>query len=397
MKIRRTIEKRLLQMASSFPAVTLMGPRQSGKTTLCRMVFPDKPYVSFEALDHRARAIRDPRGLLAEYPNGAIFDEVQRAPDLLSYLQDVIDEAPEPGRWILTGSANLLLLDSVSQSLAGRTALLTLLPLSLEELLRFDGAPPETLDRVLLGGSYPAVYDRGLPFSDWYDAYVTTYVERDVRAILKVGDLLAFQTFLELCAGRTAQLLNLSSLGSDCGITHSTAKAWLSVLEASYLAVRLPPWSSNVNKRLVRTPKLHLLDTGMVCHLLGIRTVEQLRLHPLRGSIFESWVVSEVLKARAHRGLPYSASFFRDRKGQEVDLLVGRGDPLVAVEVRAGQTVASDFFRGFGVLRSLAERDPLVARVESVVVYGGEAAQKWSQADVLPWAAIHEYEWARGG
>lgn len=261
--IARVPEPRLRDLAAKFPVVTVTGPRQSGKTTLCRAVFPDKPYVSLEAPDIQDFARRDPRAFLAERRGGAIIDAIHRVPELLSYLQTMLDEDPARGRFVLTGSANFALLRSVGQSLAGRTALLELLPLSLEEVRRFDRPPTELLD-VLWRGSAPALHDRALKPLDWYPSYVATYVERDVRSILNVGDLVAFQTFLRLCAGRVGQLVNLSSLGADTGINHGTARAWLSVLEAGYISWRLPPLHANFGKRLVKTPKLHFFDSGMV-------------------------------------------------------------------------------------------------------------------------------------
>jgi predicted AAA+ superfamily ATPase len=389
MPIERTLHKRLLAAARHFPVVTVTGPRQSGKTTLCRMAFPDKPYVSLEAPDVRRWAARDPRGFLAEHRGGAVFDEVQREPELLSYLQVEVDREPARGRFVLTGSANLALLGSVSQSLAGRTALLELLPLSLDELRRFPDAPAD-LWQALFRGGYPAPFDRGIPAGEWYGAYVGTYVERDVRQALNVGKLAAFQSFLALCAGRTAQLTNLSGVGADAGVTHATAGAWLSVLEAAYLVHRLPAFSANVRKRLVRAPKLHFVDSGLACWLLGIRDAEQLRHHPLAGAIFESWVVAEVLKAQAHAGERPRLHHYRDRKGTEVDLVVARGDTWIAVEAKLGQTVAGDFFRG---LDAFAGTSGGRHSVERVVVYGGEAAQRREGVAVLPWSRVPSYRW----
>jgi len=390
--ILRTLESRLLALARKFPVVTVTGPRQSGKTTLCRAAFADLPYVSLEAPDIQAFARQDPRAFLAQRRDGAILDEVHRVPELLSYLQVLVDERPAAGRFILSGSANFALLQTLGQSLAGRTALLELMPLSLEEIRRFPEHPVELLD-LLWRGSYPAVYDRRLEPQDWYPSYVATYVERDVRTILNVGDLVAFQTFLRLCAGRTGQLLNLSALGADAGITHNTAKAWLSVLEAGYVAWQLTPFHANVTKRLIRTPKLHLFDTGLACYLLGIRSADQLREHPLRGAIFETWVASEVLKSRLHRGLEPSLCFYRDRKGTEVDLLVELGRELLAIEVKSGQTIATDFF---GPLQSFAA---LVASarprraVRGFLVYGGDEAQDRSAGTVVPWSGLDRRAW----
>lgn len=390
--IRRTLEPRLRSLAEKFPVITVTGPRQSGKTTLCRAVFPHKPYVSLEPPDVQEFARRDPRQFLAERPDGAVLDEVHRVPELLSYVQTVVDEKPTVGRFVLTGSANFALLESLGQSLAGRTALLELLPLSLEEVRRFPDPPTDLLD-LLVRGSAPATYDRRLTPDDWYPSYVATYVERDVRMILNVGDLIAFQTFLRLCAGRSGQLVNLSSLGADAGLTHVTAKAWLSVLEAGYVAWRLPPFHANVTTRLVKTPKLHFFDTGMVCYLLGIRSADHLREHPLRGAIFETWVASEIRKARVHRGEAPSLSFFRDRKGHEVDLIVDLGRELLAVETKSGQTVASDFFAGLRELdRVIAAARPR-RRSVSFVVYGGSESQQRSAGRVLPWSAIDTQAW----
>ncbi len=392
--IQRTLAAKLTALARRFPIVTVTGPRQSGKTTLCRASFPDKPYVSLEAPDMREFALRDPRGLLADYAKGAVFDEVQRAPELLSYLQGEVDERPARGRFILTGSANFALLQSVSQSLAGRTGLLQLLPLSLDEIRRFPDAPRE-LFTLLWQGSYPALYDRRLEPRDWFGAYVGTYVERDVRQILNVTDLGAFQTFLRLCAGRSGQLLNASALGADAGVTHNTARAWLSVLETSYLAFRLQPYHANLNTLLVKTPKLHFYDSGLLCYLLGITRPEQVREHPLRGAIFESWVVSEIVKVRAHLGLTANITFFRDRKGLEVDAILERGADLVAVETKSGQTVAADFFnalRSFTAM--LGTRKRSAAKVTALVVYGGTQQQHRSEATVIPWSKLDEVDWS---
>ena len=390
--ITRALEPRLRSLARKFPVVTVTGPRQSGKTTLCRAVFPDKPYVSLEAPDIQDFARRDPRQFLAERRDGAVLDEVHRVPELLSYVQALVDETPGPGRFVLTGSANFALLQSLGQSLAGRTALLELLPLSLEEVRRFPRPPTDLLD-LLWRGSAPATYDRGLAPGDWYPSYVATYVERDVRTILNVGDLVAFQTFLRLCAGRTGQLLNLSALGADAGLTHTTAKSWLSVLEAGYVTWRVPPFHANVGTRLVKTPKLHFFDTGMVCHLLGIRSADQLREHPLRGAIFETWVASEIHKVRVHRGLSPGLTFFRDRKGREVDLIVERGQDLLAVETKSGQTVADDFFAGLRAFDAVVATARPRPRVRGFVVYGGEMAQDRTAGTVVPWSALDAQAW----
>ncbi|MDO8836490.1 MAG: ATP-binding protein [Vicinamibacterales bacterium] len=386
--IRRNIEPVLLRHAKTFPVVTVTGPRQAGKTTLCRAAFPDKPYVSLEPPDVRQFAHDDPRGFLAQYADGAIIDEVQRVPDLLSYIQSDVDEHPIPGRFVLTGSANLTLHDTVSQSLAGRAAVLTLLPLTLDEVQRFNVDTIE-LDDVLWRGSSPAVFDRKIDPHDWYSSYVSTYVERDARALLNIGNLTNLQRFVSLCAGRTAQLINLSSLGADTGIRHATAGSWLSVLEASYLVWRLPPLHANVMTRLVKTPKLHFFDSGLVCYLLGIRTASQLRTHPLRGHIFETWVAAEVFKSQVNHGVAPALSFYRDRRGKEVDFLLDRGETFVAVEVKAGATIPSDAFdglRAFDLIAAAAWPDRQVIRR---VVFGGTEGQDRSYARVIPWNRVH--------
>ena len=280
--------------ARSFPSITLVGPRQSGKSTLARTTFPDYVHVNFERPDLQAEAQEDPRGLLARVRAGAILDEVQRVPRLLSWLQDDIDRDPRPGRFILTGSNQHALSDAVAQSLAGRTSVLTLLPPDLGELSRFP-SPPSDLWTALWTGAYPRIHDARIPADRWLASYVATYIERDVRQILNVVDLATFRTFLRLVAGRTAQESNLSALGSDAGVTQPTARAWLSVLESSFLLLRLPPWTRSTRKQLVKAPKIHLVDSGLAAHLLGIRSSTELSGHPLRGAIFESWVAAELI------------------------------------------------------------------------------------------------------
>ena len=387
MIVLRDLASALSRAAQNFPAVTLTGPRQSGKSTLCRSLFPSHRYISLEAVDARRFALEDPRAFLAGLPDGAVIDEVQRAPDLLSYLQGIIDEDPAPGRWILTGSQNLALLESVSQSLAGRTAVLHLLPFAHSETLRF-GAQPRTLDEVLLTGGYPRILDRELEPATWLSAYVATYLERDVRTIANVGDLTTFQRFVELCAGRTAQLLNYASLANDCGITQPTAKSWLSILETSYIVFRLPPFHRDVRKRIVKSPKLHFHDTGLACWLLGIRTSEQLSAHPLRGAVFETWVASEVRKHRLNRADARGLSFFRTRDGAEADLVLERTAGPVLVEAKAGTTPSSHLFDGSRRVRNLLANT--FPSCQLAVVYGGEEAQNRSVGKLIPWRQLHE-------
>lgn len=395
-RIQRRIEPTLLELARSFPVVTVTGPRQAGKTTLCRMAFPDKRYVSLEHPDQRRFALTDPRGFLAELEDGAILDEVQRAPDLLSYLQGMVDDDPEPGRFVLTGSSNLALRSDVTQSLAGRTALLELLPLDLEE--RIELAPVEDLWQAVWEGGYPAIHQRGVSADRWLSAYVASYVERDVRQLLAVTNLIAFQGFVELAAGHTGQLVNLSELGAGVGVSHNTAREWLSVLEASYLIQRLPPLHRNLRKRVVKAPKMHFLDSGLACRLLAIRSPDDLRRHPLRGAIFESWVAAEVTKAFVHRGLRPRLHHWRNHRGQKVDLVVDRGHDLLAVEVKSGATIHSSFFTPLERFAALAREavPPPAGGVHPLVVYGGTDRQNRTAGTVLPWREIQGYPWSSG-
>ncbi len=398
--IQRTLAKVLERAASQFPIVALTGPRQSGKTTLVRHVFSDYAYVSLELPDERAFALEDPRGFLGQFQGPVILDEAQRAPDLFSYIQVLVDEHPDgTGQFILVGPTDFLRLPSLSQSLAGRCAVLHLLPLSLAELQgrgpleletlgrRVPQAltpPPRSLLETLFAGFYPRIHDRELPPRDWLGSYYQTYVERDVRTVLNVGDIEAFGRFVRLCAGRSGQILNLSGLAADCGISHTTARRWLSVLQASFLVTLLGPHHRNFGKRLVKRPKLYFLDTGLLCYLLRIRSPEELFHRAERGAVFESFVVSEFLKNFLHRGREPSLSFWGDASGHEVDVLVDLGETLAAVEIKSGSTVASDFFRNLNFWRRLSGDD----KAPAALVYGGDRAFKRSGVVVYPWFAL---------
>lgn len=385
--IPRKLADKLLELAGYYPVVAVSGPRQAGKTTLCRATFPDKPYVSLESLDFREFATNDPRGFLAEYRQGAILDEIQQAPGLVSYLQTEVDERPQPGRFILTGSQHLAIAQTISQSLAGRCGLLTLLPPNLEELRGFSDLPDD-LFTLLWQGSYPRIYDRKIPADQWLGDYITTYVQRDVRQVVNVDDLLAFTGFLKLCAGRTGQEINLSALGGDAGVSHNTAKSWLSILEASYIIHRLPAWHANIRKQVVKAPKLHFFDSGLVCALLQIREPAQLKLHPLRGAIFESWVVAELYKALAHLGEQPQLHHYRESRGLEMDILLQRGTNLQAVEVKSGATAASDFFKGFNPFIERMRGAGFAGEIAAAVVYGGELSQQRSAARLVSWREV---------
>jgi predicted AAA+ superfamily ATPase len=355
------------------------------------MAFPGLPYTSLENPAQREFAQEDPVAFLARYRDGAVIDEVQRVPQILSYLQGAVDEDPRPGRFLLTGSQNLALVNAVTQSLAGRTTLTELLPLSLEEIRRFP-APPPDLDTLLWQGGYPRIYERGLPAQEWLADYTATYVERDVRQLVNVGDLLVFQTFLRLCASRTGQILNLASLAGDCGISQPTARSWLSVLEASYIAFRLPPFFANLGKRLIKSPKLYFYDTGLAASLLNIESPRQLETHPLRGALFETWAVAEIAKAHLHRGRRPRLSFYRDRGGLEIDLILERGADLIPVEIKSARTPSS---KAFSAIDRFAEvlggQGPRI--LDRVVVYGGDETQDRSVGRLLSWQNLDTYDW----
>ncbi len=390
--ITRDAATRLADLARYNPVVSVTGPRQSGKTTLCRATFPGLPYVSLEPLDVREFATADPRGFLASLPNGAIIDEAQRAPDLFSYLQTEVDRDPAPGRFVLTGSQQLGLMASVTQSLAGRTGLLELYPPSWAELKRFPSAPTELFE-VLWTGAYPRIFDRAIPPHQWLADYVATYVQRDVRQLLNVGDLRSFTTFLQLCAGSTAGETHLSRLGVDTGISHNTAKAWLSVLEATYLLFRVPGWHATFRKQVVKSAKLHFVDSGVACYLLGIREPDQLRTHPLRGALFESWVAAELLKRGAHQQLRRELHHYRDAAGLEVDLVSTDASSVTLIEAKSGATIASDFTEGVDRLaRGLRDRGD-ARTIATRVIHGGAARQTRGPTQLLPWHEIDQLTW----
>lgn len=385
--IRRNLEKVLRTRAADYPVVTVTGPRQSGKTTLCRSVFDHLSYVSLEPLDARDAARSDPRGFLGEHHAGAIIDEIQHVPELLAYLQSEVDHNPVPGRFVLTGSQNLSLVAHVSQSLAGRTAVLNLLPLSLDEVERFGRAANDLWPTLWTGG-YPRILDRGIPADVWLSDYVTTYIQRDVRQVLNIGDLVAFTQFVRLCAGRSGTVLNLSSLGADAGVSHNTARSWLSVLETGFICFRAPAWRTNTRKQEIKAPKLHFFDSGLVCNLLGIRTPDQLRHHPLRGQIFESWVASEIHKARANRGLPARIAHYRDAKGLEVDLVCETANGIVAIDAKSGATVVADLMRPLE--RFMADDDS----VDRIIMLGGADGPRRGRVRTCSWRRIQDLNWA---
>lgn len=376
----RALREKLEAMAGVYPIISLTGPRQSGKSTLLRDAFPAYRYVSLEDPDMRQFALEDPRGFLATYPRQAIFDEVQRVHALFSYMQTHVDLAGESGMYLLAGSQNFLLLESVNQSLAGRTAVLKLLPFSHRELRAADWLPA-TVDGEIFCGGYPRLYDRGIDPVNFYPYYIQTYVERDVRMVKNVGDLDRFVRFLKLCAGRIGQLVNFSSLANECGISVSTAQAWMSVLEASYICYLLRPDSNNFAKRLVKTPKLYFYDTGLACSLLEIQTAGQLATHYLRGGLFENMVISEFIKRSYAAGREPSLTFWLDSTGNEVDLLCYDGGEVMVYEIKSGATFNAKFFSGLQRWAALAG----VAPSRCAVIYAGERNLQTSQGRVIAW------------
>jgi uncharacterized protein len=381
---QRQANDTLLRLARGFPVLALTGPRQSGKTTLARSAFSQKPYVSLENPDERDFAESDPKRFLARFPEGAILDEVQRCPQLLSWLQGVVDERQVMGQFILTGSAQFDLIAGMSQSLAGRVGRVELLPMSLPEMAQ-GGCLPDSPDSLLLNGGYPAIYQRALAAADWFPNYVATYLERDVRQIIAVRDLSQFQRFVRMCAARSGQLLNLAALGADCGISAVTAREWLSVLEASYLVSRLPPYFQNFGKRLVKSPKLYFLDVGLMAWLLGIRDTASLSTHAARGALFETWVVSEMIKQRFNAGQPADLYFWRDSTGQEIDVLFETPEGLQAVEIKSGATFAADWTASLTKWRKFVGEAPTR---KPLLVYGGEESYERDVCHLTGWRDV---------
>ena len=378
--IKRHLAKKLTYLATKFPVLSVTGPRQSGKTTLVRSVFDHYEYHSLEDLNTREFAQNDPKGFLLGRTKGMIIDEIQQSPELLSYMQTVVDSSGKTGRFIITGSQNLLVAQNVSQTLAGRVAILQLLPFSIAEL-NTASLTVGNCDELMYTGLYPRIYDKEILPADWYPNYIHTYLERDIRMLKHVSNLNTFQKFLKLCAGRTGQLLNLTSLGNDCGITHNTAKAWISILEASYIVHLLRPYHKNFNKRIVKMPKLYFYDTGLVCALLGIKSAQELSTHYLKGSIFETLIIAELMKTRLNEGKEPDMYFWRDKRGNEIDCVVENGAELIKIEVKSGATINEDYFSGLKYWDKISGGDAK----NSYLVYGGAEEQKRTVAAVRTW------------
>jgi predicted AAA+ superfamily ATPase len=375
----RKLESILERLFLQYPAIALIGPRQSGKTTLAKKMWPNLPYVLLEAPDIREYAEKDPRAFLQNYPDGAILDEIQNVPHLFSYLQEIIDQKDKPGLFILSGSQNFVLNEKITQTLAGRIAIVKLLPLSFEEF-NID----ESLDKLMIKGNYPRVHRYDLDPVEFYRDYVHTYIERDVRQIKNITNLSTFQKFLSLCAGRAGQLLNISNLSVEAGVSLDTVRSWLSVMEANMLIYILKPYYENYSKRIIKTPKLFFTDTGLVCYLLGIRSKTQLENHPLRGAIFENFMITEILKHLLHRNLSPDLYFFREQTGKEIDCLWQNTDKLVAVEMKSGSTINQDFFKHIEYWYKLT------GHKDGFLIYAGDERKMWNNTEILPWQKIHE-------
>lgn len=377
--IERTLAPKLVSLAEKFQVITLTGPRQSGKTTLVRAAFPTLPYATLEEPDIRQIALTDPRGFLSNYPDGAILDEIQNTPELFSYLQRIVDENRQV-QFILTGSSNFLLMEKISQTLAGRTAILHLLPFSLKELEPFT----DPYENLIFKGQYPRIYDRNIPPTDFYPAYIQAYVDRDVRLIKNIGDMNTFIQFTQLCAGRIGQPLNYAGLANDAGISPNTAKAWISILESSYILYRLQPYHRNFNKRLVKSAKLYFYDTGVACSLLGIKSQDQVTTHYLKGSLFENLILNEFIKRFYNRGENRQPYYWQDSRGREIDCVLEDGNKLTAIEIKSGKTLSESYFDTLQYWQSLTE----IPDHQEFVVYGGDQSMRTKAGELISWREL---------
>jgi predicted AAA+ superfamily ATPase len=381
--IQREIKGKLLQLSEKFPVVSLTGPRQSGKTTLLKESFPEYLYTSLEEPDTRIYAESDPRRFLATGQK-MIIDEVQRIPELFSYIQTITDQTNQAGQFIISGSQSFLMNERISQSLAGRIAILHLMPFSCSELSS-HGLKTESVEELMYNGFYPRLYDREIDAQDFYPNYIQTYIERDVRLLQNIQNLNLFIRFMKLCAGRTGQLLNFSSLANDTGVSVNTAKSWLSVLEASFIVFLLQPHFKNFNKRLVKMPKLYFYDTGLASSLLGISSAKQIETHYQFGALFENLVISELLKKLFHRGMRNNLYFWRDHKGAEIDVIIDQGDSLIPVEIKSSRTYSDSFFSGLHYWRKLAGNHDK----QHYVVYGGDGLRETRNGILIGWKELN--------
>lgn len=385
MHIKREITSHLESLAKQFQVVAILGPRQSGKTTLAQKTFPGYTYVSMENLGIRRKAQEDPEGFFATYANasGMIIDEIQEVPELFSYMQGIVDQRHRPGFFIVTGSQNFLLHEKITQTLAGRIALLTLLPLTIDELQQAH-ILPESLEQLLFKGCYPRIYAESINVHQWLSNYVSTYVEKDVRQIINVTDVLAFQRFITLCAARVGNLLNYAELARDCNISPNTAKAWISLLETSYIITLLHPYHKNFNKRIIKSPKLYFYDTGLVCELLGIQNANDLHTHPIRGHLFESFIVSQLFKYRFNQGEKPHLYFWRDIQGHEIDCVIEKSfNEIVPIEIKSNMTMQPDFFKNLKIWSEITQQQG-----QSYVVYAGKNDFLGTQGQTYAWVHI---------
>lgn len=381
MIVNRIISSSIKEIIGKYPIIAVTGPRQSGKTTLLKSMFPDYEYVSLENPDMRSFAETDPNGFLNKYNEKIIFDEIQRVPPLFSYLQTIVDESGLMGQFILSGSQNFHLMNSITQSLAGRVAIFKLFPFDFQELKSVDWLKEKYTD-VMIKGFYPAIYDREIEPNVFYSNYLQTYIQRDVSELIAIKDMHSFNRFLALCATRAGQLLNLNSLANECGISQPTAKAWLSALESSYIVFLLNPFHKNFSKRIIKSPKLYFYDTGLLSYLLKINDSDDLINQSVKGALFENMMVSEYIKRIYHKNdLQSEVWFWRDTAGNEVDLLIQKPKSVEVVEIKATQTIMPDLFKGLNYFENLAEYDNL----KKTLVYGGNEYQQRSAGSVVPW------------
>lgn len=377
---KRKASKRLIDLSKIFPILAVTGPPQSGKTTMVKATFKNYAYFSLEDFDIRLQAKEDPRGFLSQNTKGMIIDEAQHAPELFSYIQTIVDKNQKMGEFVLTGSQNFLLLEKISQSLAGRVGIIQLLPFSLEELKNVKDNDND-LNSWIYQGFYPPIYDRKIPPIDFYPQYIQTYIDRDVRTLQNIFDLTTFQKFVKLCSGRIGNLLNIQSLATDCGIAFNTAKSWLSLLQASYIIFLLTPHHVNFNKRLTKHPKLYFYDTGLACSLLGMHDSNQLETHYLKGALFENLIISEYLKSRFNAGLSNNAFFWRDSIGNEIDLLIEKPEQTIPIEIKSSKTLNSSFYTGLRYYNKLSDQDPS----KGILFYGGDQTFNSQKGKTISW------------
>ncbi|MEA2065005.1 MAG: ATP-binding protein [Patescibacteria group bacterium] len=382
MYIKRKIEKEIRQLSKEFPIIAILGPRQSGKTTLAKRIFKKYKYVSLEDPDMRNLALEDPRGFLSQYNQKVIIDEIQRSPELFSYLQTHTDKLKDTGSFVITGSQNYLLMENISQSLAGRIGLTTLLPLSIEEIIKDNSKL--TLEELMLTGFYPRIYDQNIRPQNFYKAYVNTYIEKDIRLIKNIVDYDSFYKFIKIIAGRTGQILNTLAISNECDISHNTVKEWLNVLETSYITYKLKPFYKNYNKRIIKNSKIYFYDTGLVCYLLGIKNIENLNTHYNKGNIFETFVISDFIKNNFNKGEVRDFYFWRDSQKKEIDLIIDDGTNLKIAEIKSSRTIRDNFFQGLDYWNSLSKNNPK----NSYLIYAGESEHRKKDINIMNWRNV---------